>query len=119
VQGNAPRLSAGGIFYLRFHTALRIEVPDGGYPSGYVPITAQGFSLHPDTCRFEIDVSRFLPKEKTTLTLISFEDSLTAEQKNFLLAAELPPRYSLEIVGNSNLVLKAKGEPKGFMMTLR
>ena len=119
VQGDAPRLSAGGMFYLRFHTALRIEVPDGGYPSGYVPITAQGFALHPDTCRFEIDVSRFLPKEKTTLTLISFEDSLTAEQKNFLLAAELPPRYSLEIVGNSNLVLKAKGEPKGFMMTLR
>lgn len=119
VQGNAPRLSAGGIFYLRFHTALRIEVPDGGYPSGYVPITAKGFSMHADTCRFEIDVSRFLPKDKTTLTLISFEDSLTAEQKNFLLAAELPPRYSLEIVGNSNLVLKAKGEPKGFMMTLR
>ena len=119
VQGNVPRLSAGGIFYLRYHTTLRIEIPESGYASGYVPITASQFSLHKDTCRFEIDVSRFQPKDKSELTLISFGSDLTSEHQEYLLSAELPPRYSLEISGNRSLVLKAKGEPKGFMMTVR
>ena len=119
VQGNVPRLSAGGIFYLRYHTTLRIEIPESGYASGCVPITASQFSLHKDTCRFEIDVSRFQPKDKSELTLISFGSDLTSEHQEYLLSAELPPRYSLEISGNRSLVLKAKGEPKGFMMTVR
>ena len=119
VQGNVPRLSAGGIFYLRYHTTLRIEIPESGYASGYIPITASQFFLHKDTCRFEIDVSRFQPKDKSELTLISFGSDLTSEHQKYLLSVELPPRYSLEISENRSLVLKAKGEHKGFMMVLR
>ena len=119
VQGSTPRLSAAERFYLYNYTTLRMEVPEDGYASGYVPITAQEFRLHENTCKFEIDVDRFQPKARTTLTLMSFNTDLTTSQKNFLLAAELPPRYSLDIVGNRSLVLKAKGKPKGFEVTFR
>ena len=116
VRGRTSRLSAVGLFYLWNNTTLRVEVPEEGYAPDHVPITASGLSLAANGCKFEIDVSQFQPQEKAELTLVSFDTDLTTAQKNFLTAVELPPRYSLDIVGNRNLVLKAKGEPKGIML---
>ena len=119
VQGRTSRLSAVGLFYLRNNTTLRVEVPEVGYAPGHVPITARELSLAASGCKFEIDVSQFQPQEKAELTLVSFDTDLTTDQKNFLMSAELPPRYSLDVVGNRNLVLKAKGEIKGFRLIFR
>ena len=119
VKGSTSRLSAVGSLYLRNFTTLRVEVPEEGYAPGHVPITASGLSLAASGCKFEIDVSQFQPQEKAELTLVSFDTDLTTDQKNFLTAVELPPRYSLDIVGDRNLVLKAKGKPKGFEVTFR
>lgn len=119
VQGRTPRILSGGNFYLWNHSTLRVEVPAEGYAADHVPITANAFYLHEGNCKFEIDISRFLPKDRAELTLMSFDTDLTSEQQAFLLAAELPPRYSLLVVGNRDLVLKAKGEKKGFMLIFR
>lgn len=119
VQGDNPRLQAGGMFYLWNGSTLRMEIPPDGYVSGCVPVKAQEFILHATTCRFEVDVNQFQPKDRTELTLMSFETDLTDAQQTFLLSAELPPRYSLKIVNKRDLVLKAKGELKGLMLIFR
>ena len=119
VQGDNPRLQAGGKFYLWNGSTLRMEIPPDGYVSGCVPVKAQEFILDATTCRFEVDVNQFQPKDRTELTLMSFETDLTDAQQTFLLSAELPPRYSLKIVNKRDLVLKAKGELKGLMLIFR
>lgn len=119
VRGNSPRLVASGYFYLMNHSTLRMEIPTEGYAVGCVPVSANALALHESNCKFEVDVSQFKPEDRMELKLMSFGTDLTDAQQGFLLSAELPTRYSLKVVNKRDLVLKARGEPKGLMLILR
>lgn len=118
VQGDNPCLVTTNVVYLRNHSTFRFEIPVGGYVEGCVPFSANA-AYFESSCKLEVDVSRFQPENRTELKLMSFGTDLNTDNQNFLLSAELPPRYSLKIVNKRDLVLTAKGEPKGLMLILR
>ena len=118
VQGDNPCLVTTNVVYFRNHSTFRFEIPVGGYVEGCVPFSANA-AYFESSCKLEVDVSRFQPENRTELKLMSFGTDLSTDNQNFLLSAELPPRYSLKIVNKRDLVLTAKGEPKGLMLILR
>ena len=122
LQGSTPRIRAGRCV-VGYGTTLRFEIPETGYAADAVPIECpNGFHIiDPQNAlnTFEVDVSRFVPKRATQLTLAQFGKDLTEDQKAWFKRAELPERYRIEIVDNRTVVLKARCAPKGFAASFR
>ena len=102
---------------------MRFEIPETGYAADAVPIKCpNGFHIiGPQNAlnTFEVDVSRFVPKRATQLTLAQFGKDLTEDQKAWFKRAELPERYRIEIVDNRTVVLKARCAPKALAVSFR